>query len=172
MLAALLTAYQLELSDVEPEALARVRDPETDVEGLRRVVRLAATNRELRRVGLPPLLVGASGGGDTANDAQLCRAAEACAELRVCDVKEREAIEACGLTPREFEQTLRGTYGVVLGLPLNEKAYRAAWMVCRSKAARACGQSAEAVSAYMRQRLRLMAQRMLRGDTPNKAHLK
>ena len=169
MLAALLASYRLEFSDVEPEALARVRDPVRDVEGLRRVVRLAATNRELRRVGLPPLLIG---GGSEADDAQLCRAAEARALSQVRDDKEREASEACGLTPRQFDQTLRGTYGVVVGLPLNEKAYRAAWMACRSKAARACGHSKEAAGAYMRQCLRRMAERMLPGDTSKKAHLK
>ena len=171
MLAALLASYNLEASDVEPEALARVRDPERDEEGLRRVVRLAATNRELRRVGLPPLLL-VDGAADAADDAQLCRAAEARAALQVRDAQEREAIEACGLTPQQFDQTLRGTYGVVVGLPLSEKAYRGAWMACRSKAAIACGGSAEAVRAYMRQRLRLMAERMLRGDTLHTTHLK
>ena len=168
MLADLLAAYGLEASDVEPEALARVRDPEHDVEGLRRVVRMAATNRELRRVGLPPLLL-APQKNEAVNDAQLARAAEARAALQVRNAAESEAIEACGLTPQQFDQTLRGTYGVVVGLPISEHVYRRAMHACRSKSARACGDSEEAVSAYMRLTLRRMAERALR---TNKTHLK
>jgi hypothetical protein len=167
MLAGLLEAYGLEPSDVEPEALARVRDPEHDAEGLRRVVRMAATNRELRRVGLPPLLLAPQ--DEAVDDAQLCRAAETRAALQVRNAEEREAIEACGLTARQFDQTLRGTFGVVVGLPINESAYRRAMLACRSKAARACGENEEAVRAYMRRILRRMAERALR---KNKTHLK
>jgi hypothetical protein len=176
MLAALLATYGLEASDVEPEALARVHDPENDEVGLLRVVRLAATNRQLRRVGLPPLLIGTP--TVAVDDTQLSLAAEQCATLQIRDVKEREAIEACGLTLHEFDQTLRGTYGKVVGLPLNAKAYRGAWLACRAKAARECGDDLEAVSAYLRARLRLMAKQrmmlMLGGNhnTTKQKHLK
>jgi hypothetical protein len=172
-LASLLAAYGLEVSDVEPAALARVRDPDTDEEGLRRVVRLAATNRELRRVGLPPLLIeGSEKEEEAVDDTRLRRAAEAQTTRQVYDAKEREAIEACGLTVQQFDQTLRGTHGVVVGLPLNEKAYTGAWMACRSKAACACGDDAEAVATYMRVYLRRLAERMLGGPNPKPAHLK
>ena len=59
-----------------------------------------------------------------------------------------------------------------MGLPLNEKAYNGAWMACRSKAACACGDDAEAVATYMRVYLRRLAERMLGGPNPKPAHLK
>ena len=162
MLETLLQAYNLSLEDIEPEALARIQShtgARRD-EMMARVVRMAATNRELVRAGLAPLLL--RPGED--DDASQCDVSEAAARQSLSQMSddEREAVEAAGLAPLLYERMLRGTFGTVLGLQLNERAYRAARTACRSKAALECKDDEAASRAFLSKRLQCMADRWTR----------
>ena len=64
LLETMLEKFQVAYSELEQAALAKISP--TDEEGLARVVRMAAANRELRKHGLPPLLVLDDAAADTA----------------------------------------------------------------------------------------------------------
>ena len=123
-------------------------------EVLRRVVRMAATNRELRRAGLQPLSWTAADTDEEEEEeeaVQLGRAAEA---ARALSDEERSAIEAVGISSAEYELTLRGQFGTLLGLRLTERAFNAARAGCRTKRALACCGDEEAARTYLREWLR------------------
>ena len=122
----LLEEHGVSYAELEPAALAKAHD----AEGLARVVRLAASNRELRKNGLPPLLIGQEEdplqkGGERQNKALLFG-------LSPQEVEAVNAIEGLNL---ELYMCIRGQHGVVLGLRLNERAFRSALGACKGKKA-------------------------------------
>ena len=125
MLERLLEEHGVTYAELEPAALAKVRDPE-DVEGLTRVVRLAATNRELRKNGMAPLLVG----GEVVEED-----GEKCMRLLGLPPEEVSAVQAIEGMNLELYLGIRGQYGTVLGLRLEEGAFRRLQAACRSKKA-------------------------------------
>ena len=123
MLDRLLEEYGVSYAELEPAALAKAHD----AEGLARVVRLAASNRELRKNGMPPLLVGLEGEEDP-----LKRGAPLFFGLSLQEVEAVNAIEGLNL---ELYMCIRGQHGTVLGLRLNERAFRSALGACKGKKA-------------------------------------
>ena len=75
LLTRLTASYQVDPVDIEPAALERApKVPPTELrEALARVVRLAATIRQLRCVHLPPLLIAED---EACDDAQIARGVE------------------------------------------------------------------------------------------------
>jgi hypothetical protein len=165
MLEALLQQYGLVRSDLDEVALRLAETQSAGGEAsareaaLRRVVRMAATNRELRRVGLRPLCLEQDAAETAAEEEKRVRRATEMA--RALTDEEHEAIQAVGITPAVYELTLRGEYGTVLGLRLNARAYNAARLMCRTKRAIAYGDDEEAARAYLRSRLRAYTERLL-----------
>ena len=155
LLARLTKAYGVEPSDIEPAALSRALSTatvETVGEALARIVRLAATNRQLRRVCLTPLLVEPPPGEQVdAGDARVANAARMSSGL---SQEELSALDTLGITSAQYEQTLRGTYGTVIGLRLNERAFKSALATCRTRTARKKQGDASASLALLHERLR------------------
>ena len=147
LLRTLLAQHRLEPADVEAEALARVGGD--DAEGLARVVRIAATNRELVRNGLRPLLFASC---DEADDEPTA----SCGARLGFDAEEQRAVDEVGLPVADY-LAVRGTFGTVMGLRLNRRAYHAAQRACTTRRARAAGADEAASKAYLRARLRSIA---------------
>ena len=156
LLTRLTASYQVDPADIEPAALERaLKVPPSELrEALARVVRLAATNRQLRGVRLPPLLISEEE-EEACDDAQIARAVELRQGL---SAEERAALDAVGgITVPQYEQQLRGTYGTVLGLRLNERAFKRALATCRTKRALKRSADHDASIALLHARLRALA---------------
>jgi hypothetical protein len=150
VLGALLMQYGVAHADLETAALALVTPD--DEEGLARVVRMAATNRELRKQGRDPLLV--MGGAPST-------APPSVRHLQLLSVDEQAAVDAAGLTLAEY-LTIRGAHGSVLGLHLNERAFEAARQGCRTPRALSLKHDERASRLYMRSHLIAFANREVR----------
>ena len=157
MLEALLRIHELHPSDLDPVALQRIAPD--DAEGEQRLVRLAITNRELRRHGLPPLLLQVPQREEEEEEEDAASAA-VLAALPVATLSEAEeaGLRDVGLSEEQYHP-LRGTYGSVLGLQLNPKAFKAAMAACRTKRALACLHDESASRAHLRLSLRRLAVR-------------
>ena len=153
LLVRLTESYGVDPGDIEPEALACALkvEPAEMGEALARVVRLAATNKQLRGVSLPPLLLGSTAHAD---DAHIARAVQLRCGL---SVEERAALDAVGITAAEYEQGLRGTFGTVLGLRLSESAFKRALATCRTKRAQKHSGNEAGSLEPLRARLRAIA---------------
>ena len=152
----LLRAYGVAREELEPDALALVADPE-DEAALARVVRMAATNREMRRAGLAPLLLN--------EDADPAPAEPLEAPEVKYDEEERAALAEAAIAPERYDAVLRGTFGTVLGLHLNDRAWRVARAACASKRALACKDDEAQARAYLYGRLRALSERKVRSTT-------
>ena len=99
LLVRLTESYGVDPGDIEPEALACALkvEPAEMGEALARVVRLAATNKQLRGVSLPPLLLGSTAHATT----HTMHAHWQCSYAALDEVA-------------EYEEGLCGTYGTVL----------------------------------------------------------
>ena len=158
----LLRAYGVAREELEPDALALVADPE-DEAALARVVRMAATNREMRRAGLAPLLLN--------EDADPAPAEPLEAPEVKYDEEERAALAEAAIAPERYDAVLRGTFGTVLGLHLNDRAWRVARAACASKRALACKDDEAQARAYLYGRLRALSERKVRSSTTTEPSL-
>jgi hypothetical protein len=130
------------------------------------VVRMAATNRELRRLGLPPLLLLHPGPDDNNGDGDADAAAAAggdgrlqCGNWGGLDATESAALAAIGM-PLDLYMLIRGDHGEVLGLRLRRDAYTKAMCACRSKRAAALrDDEPDAARAFLGERLVVIARR-------------
>jgi len=128
---------------IEPAAL-KLATTEADVE---RVVRLTAMNRELHRYGLPPLLVSDAQADPNDEAAQqtgeLARNGMVTLGHRITEADLSDA-EKRGLQETEMicdeYAAIRGVFGTVMGLNLNEDAFRHILRLSRSRAALALRQ--------------------------------
>lgn len=155
-LKALLAARGLGLADVEASSLERVNLD--DAEALARLVRVTATNRELRRHGLAPLLHRPQQHADAeGKQHKKPRGLVPPDALLALYDDELEGLERVGL-PREEYLAIRGRYGTVMGLRLDEWAYKRARLRCRSKQALALRDDPDAARAYLCEELRKTAQ--------------
>ncbi len=168
-------------ADLEEAALHRVLmafDPNDDgrsidahnvsaarAEQLERVVRMAATNRELRRQGLMPLLLHppppsspAQSASDLAASSPLLGVNLLGGQLLRLSDEEHAAIEALGLRP-DLYLLIRGDHGQVLGLHLQRDAYARALRACRCKRAVALRNQGDASRAFLGEQLVKIARR-------------
>jgi hypothetical protein len=155
LLTRLTESYNVDPSDIEPAALACAlkSTPSEMGEALARVVRMAATNRQLRAVKLPPLLLHDEDGQAT-DDAQIANAVQM---RRGLSSEEKAAVDAVGISVAQYEQSIRGSYGTVLGLKLNEQAFKKALATCRTQKAQKQAGDEFASLELLRARLRSLA---------------
>ena len=159
---ALLLEHGLTHADVEEGALARVSMD--DAEGLARVVRIAVTNRELCRNGLTPLLFAPLKGGAADEDDNARALSDPYARCNVAlgfDMAEQRAVTDAGIPLVDY-LSIRGTFGSVLGLRLNQRAYGAALRSCNTSRAQSMREDEAASLAYMRGRLCAIARNAVR----------
>lgn len=126
--------YGVTTENIEPAALAKARQ-HGDEDALHRAARLAATNQVLSGCGLPPLLLvetSASTEAEKKPSHRLFLSAAAAAQAAALDAKKEKpppslspAAEAIGLTA-EQEEAIRGNFGSILGLEVDQRAYK--WM--------------------------------------------
>ena len=200
----ILKTYDVAIEDLEPAALAKVSMD--DEEGLKRVARVAATNRSLRKHGLEPLLVHSSSSSPTASADALTTAnddndvaplnmsffspssffidgissSRGCCKLeKSMGIKknktsrksnalflqlteeDKACAEALDIKPDDYA-AIKGTFGMFMGLQLDEKAYKSTLRLCRSKAALKLRNDEGASKAYIVQKISLHAQERIR----------
>ena len=148
----LLEAHGLTYADLDPAALASVRDDE----GRARVVRMAVTNRELRRHGGAPLLLHATE-EEIAAPAFLLREDALGHRLGLTPAEQDAVARIPGMTTELYLTKLRGSYGTVLGLRLHEQAFKRARRVCAHKGAVRLRDDPDASRAYLGERLCIIA---------------
>jgi len=156
----LLEAHGLTYADLDPAALASVRDDE----GRARVVRMAVTNRELRKHGGAPLLLcpslAAQAGEEeaaAAGPSGLVREDTLGRGLGLTPAEQDAVARIPGLTTELYLTKLRGSYGTVLGLRLHEQAFKRARRVCAHKGAVRLRDDPDASRAYLGERLCIIA---------------
>ena len=177
LLEELMRRHDVTRADVEEEALQRALtrccgggEADTDTEALLApVVRMAATNRELRRIGLPPLLLQPCEDDDDDDDTAYHDAARASKGLLVGHAAtlfpgglpeaERLALAAMAM-PLDMYMLLRGDYGEVMGLRLRRDAYTKAMRACRTRRAVALRDQPDEARAYLAEQLVRIARRM------------
>ena len=163
----ILESYDVAIEDLDPEALAKVNDEE----GLKLVARVAATNRMLRQHGLAPLLVhsplAASPNGKLPlapppllpSPASIIAAAKNKAKEPAHLTDEDKAYAATlGIQPEDYAM-IKGTYGMFMGLQLDEKAYKAASRLCHSSVAIKLRNDETASKAYIAHKISLHAKK-------------
>ncbi len=171
LLEALLRRHGVTRADVEEEALQRALarcgegGGEAEAEALLApVVRMAATNRELQRVGMPPLLLQPGEDDDPAYPRQRLGAGEGGLRLPggvvgpAIGEAERQALAAIQMPP-DLYLLLRGDHGEVMGLRLHRDAYTKAMRVCRTRRAVALRDQPDAARAYLGEQLVRIARR-------------
>ena len=163
---ALLEAHGLTQADLDLAALAKVSPG--DEEGLMRVIRMAVTNRELRKHGGTPLTLSEKEEkeegrppppllGDLGTHLGLT-------------ADEREALARIPGMTLELYLAIRGRYGTLMGLRLSEDAFARARRVCHNKGALRLRDDPDASRAYLAERLCTIARAMRIKAAPKKSH--
>ena len=145
---ALLEEYGLTLADLDLAALAKV--PPGDEEGLARILRMAVTNRELRKHGGTPLMLSEAKEDDGRLPPPLLGDLGAHLGLTA---DEREALARIPGMTLELYVAIRGHYGTLMGLRLSEDAFARARRACYNKGALRLRDDPDASRAYLAERL-------------------
>ena len=163
-LSELMVANGLGYSDLDPAALARAATEADEA----RVVRLAVTNRELRKQGLEPLLLlPGSNAAAATTDAEvtptllmqqrLGLSAEEDATLRklaaMAAATEDDEEEAYARVLDAYFRQARGSFGTLMGLRLSQPAYYRFQRICDAKVARRLCADPDASRQYLMRRL-------------------
>jgi len=168
-LSELMVANGLGYSDLDPAALARAATEADEA----RVVRLAVTNRELRKQGLEPLLLplpgsNAADADATTTDAEVTTptllmqqrlglSAEEDATLRklaaMAAATEDDEEEAYARVLDAYFRQARGSFGTLMGLRLSQPAYYRFQRICDAKVARRLCADPDASRQYLMRRL-------------------
>jgi len=162
---ALLEEYGLTLADLDLAALAKV--PPGDEEGLARILRMAVTNRELRKQGGTPLMLSDEAGEDRGRPKPPLLG-DLGAHLGLT-ADEREALARIPGMTLELYIAIRGRHGTLMGLRLSEDAFVRARRACHNQGALRLRDDPDASRAYLAERLCTIARAArIKGTTTTK----